>query len=598
MAQEQVDIFETIAKGTVTLGELKAALSDAKKALEGMTVGEEQYQKQLKDVIILQNAVRGAMNGTTASMEDVAKAADGTSKTYNGLVNQMANMKRELRNIDVSTEEGAKAFEELAGKINAVNDELKAMDAMKGDFQRNVGNYQSAFKGWAGGADALDKGLKAATGGLGGFKGGMEALAANPAMATFGILVSVALKLAEGLKDNEAAMAGVKKAMDALKPVMDFFAGILETVGTYVGDLIAKAASFLSSNGIFQKVIGGVMGVGNAILQYVIAPFKGVIAAIKVFKEEGIKGIGNAAKAFGQEMKQGFSFKQNFQAGQTAADTILDGMASRKPKAKETGKNLAKEAADAWEKEMQKRVKEFAERVKARTEAEKYLKGLRDATQADIDAATSALDAELQADFDATLEYLQNEADAEKAIQEQAVKNAEEAAEKKLAATNAYVSGSSDLLSSLADLMEASGSEDEKNIKAVKNLRIAAATIDMIQGAVTAFSTAQQLGPIAGPIAGAINAAAVVASGLANIAKIRSTNVSKNSTPSTNAPETPATVSAPALETAIPQTTVVEGASQEQRLNRAASPQKVYILQDDIEAADEASRVQVAESSF
>lgn len=598
MAQEQVDIFETIAKGTVTLGELKSALSDAKKALKGMTVGEEQYQKQLKDVIILQNAVRGAMNGTTASMEDVAKAAEGTSKTYNGLVNQMANMKRELRNIDVSTEEGAKAFEELAGKINAVNDELKAMDAMKGDFQRNVGNYQSAFKGWAGGADALDKGLKAATGGLGGFKGGMEALAANPAMATFGILVSVAMKLAEGLKDNEAAMAGVKKAMDALKPVMDFFAGILETVGTYVGDLIAKAASFLSSNGIFQKVIGGVMGVGNAILQYVIAPFKGVIAAIKVFKEQGIKGLGDAAKAFGQEMKQGFSFKQNFQAGQTAADTILDGMASRKPKAKETGKNLAKEAADAWEKEMQKRVKEFAEKVKARTEAEKYLKGLRDATQADIDAATSALDAELQADFDATLEYLQNEADAEKAIQEQAVKNAEEAAEKKLAATNAYVSGSSDLLSSLADLMEASGSEDEKNIKAVKNLRIAAATIDMIQGAVTAFSTAQQLGPIAGPIVGAINAAAVVASGLANIAKIRSTNVSKNSTPSTNAPDTPATVSAPALETAIPQTTVVEGASQEQRLNRAASPQKVYILQDDIEAADEASRVQVAESSF
>lgn len=596
MAQEQVDIFETIAKGTVTLGELKAALSDAKKALEGMTVGEEQYQKQLKDVITLQNAVRGAMNGTTASMEDVAKAADGTSKTYNGLVNQMANMKRELRNIDVSTEEGAKAFEELAGKINAVNDELKAMDAMKGDFQRNVGNYQSAFKGWAGGADALDKGLKAATGGLGGFKGGMEALAANPAMATFGILVSVAMKLAEGLKDNEAAMAGVKKAMDALKPVMDFFAGILETVGTYVGDLIAKAASFLSSNGIFQKVIGGVMGVGNAILQYVIAPFKGVIAAIKVFKEEGIKGIGNAAKAFGQEMKQGISFKQNFQAGQTAADTILDGMASRKPKAKETGKNLAKEVGKGVIEGLAKELdgildainkawdKKLLDRQKLHEQRQKEIADYNKQTMAEF---LEEQEEEADAAADAWLESYHKQEEA-----------AKEAAEKKLAAMNAYVSGSSDLLSSLADLMEASGSEDEKNIKAVKNLRIAAATIDMIQGAVTAFSTAQQLGPIAGPIVGAINAAAVVASGLANIAKIKSTNVSKNSTPSTNAPETPATVSAPALETAIPQTTVVEGASQEQRLNRAASPQKVYILQDDIEAAGDASRVQVAESSF
>ena len=119
----------------------------------------------------------------------------------------------------------------------------------------------------------------------------------------------------------------------------------------------------------------------------------------------------------------------------------------------------------------------------------------------------------------------------------------------------------------------------------------------MISGAVTAFSTAQQLGPIAGPIVGAINAAAVIASGLANIAKIRSTNVSKNSTPSTNAPEAP-TVSAPVLETAVPTTTVVNGASTEAALNRASEPQKVYILQSDIEAAGDTSRVQVAESSF
>ena len=379
MAQETVDIFETIAKGTVTLGELKAALADAKKALEGMNVGEKEYQQQLKDVITLQNAVRGAMNGTTASMEDVAKAADGTAKTYNGLVNQMANMKRELRNIDVSTEEGAKSFEELAHKINDVNDELKAMDAMKGDFQRNVGNYVGSLKEWAGSADALDKGLKAATGGVGGLKGGMEALAANPAMATIGILVSVAMKLAENLKDNEAAMAGVKKAMDALKPVMDFFAGVLDTIGTYVGDLITKAASFLSSNGIIQKVIQGVMGVGNAILNFVVAPFKGVIAAIKVFKEQGIKGIGDAARAFGAEMKQGVAFKQNFNAGQVAADTILDGMASRKPKAKETGKELAKEVGkglteeldkildkvnNAWDKKQQDRQKLHEQRQK------------------------------------------------------------------------------------------------------------------------------------------------------------------------------------------------------------------------------------------
>ena len=122
----------------------------------------------------------------------------------------------------------------------------------------------------------------------------------------------------------------------------------------------------------------------------------------------------------------------------------------------------------------------------------------------------------------------------------------------------------------------------------------------MISGAVTAFSTAQSLGPIAGPIVGAINAAAVVAAGLANIAKIKSTNVSKTSTPSTQAPTeaTAAVQQAPALADAVPTTTVVNGASTERALNAASQPQRVYILQSDIEAAGDTAQVQVAESSF
>ena len=105
-------------------------------------------------------------------------------------------------------------------------------------------------------------------------------------------------------------------------------------------------------------------------------------------------------------------------------------------------------------------------------EAEKYLKGLRDATQADIDAATAAMDADLQAEFDSTLEFMQNEADAEKAIQEQSVKQAEEAAQKKIAAMSAFASGTADLLDAIADAYESNGQLTEKEEKRVKNLRI------------------------------------------------------------------------------------------------------------------------------
>ena len=61
----------------------------------------------------------------------------------------------------------------------------------------------------------------------------------------------------------------------------------------------------------------------------------------------------------------------------------------------------------------------------------------------------------------------------------------------------------------------------KKEFEKQKKLRIISATIDMIQGAVTAFASAFQLGPIAGPIVGGILAATVTAFGLANIAKIK-----------------------------------------------------------------------------
>ena len=151
-------------------------------------------------------------------------------------------------------------------------------------------------------------------------------------------------------------------------------------------------------------------------------------------------------------------------------------------------------------------------------------------------------------------------------------------------------------MSAVAEAMESGSDASEREVKAAKNLRIAAATIDMISGAVTAFSTAQSLGPIAGPIVGAINAAAVVAAGIANIAKIKSTNVSKDSSPTASTP-TEATVNAPQMPTVSP-TTVTTGATTERALNAASQPQKVYILQSEIEAAGDASRVQVAESTF
>ena len=188
---------------------------------------------------------------------------------------------------------------------------------------------------------------------------------------------------------------------------------------------------------------------------------------------------------------------------------------------------------------------------------------------------------------DLSVEIELREAEEKQRIRKKDKKNREQAAKE----TVASVSG---ILGALADIYESNGKEDAKAQKRAKNLRIAAATIDMLQGAVTAYATAQTLGPVAGPIVGAINAAAVTAAGLANIAKIRSTDVSGNSAPN-DSYAAPAVADAPQVNPEVQVVRNLTGQSEEERINQ---PQRVYILQSDIEAAGNQSRVTVAESTF
>lgn len=159
-------------------------------------------------------------------------------------------------------------------------------------------------------------------------------------------------------------------------------------------------------------------------------------------------------------------------------------------------------------------------------------------------------------------------------------------------------SGVSSILGSIADMYENNTEMTEAEARKAKNLRIASATIDMLQGAVTAYAGAQSLGVPMGPIVGAINAAAVVAAGIANIAKIKATDVSKDSGGSTATATIPAAVSAPSVTPQVQETRTLTSASEEDRLNQMASEHRVYILSSDLEADREQTRARVAETTF
>ena len=186
------------------------------------------------------------------------------------------------------------------------------------------------------------------------------------------------------------------------------------------------------------------------------------------------------------------------------------------------------------------------------------------------------------------------QAEALAALEERLLQEKKQRTQESIAVTSNALAGMGSMLGAVADAVEATSENEKKAVEETKGLRIAGATMDMLGGIASAVATAMTLGPILGPIMGSINAATVLATGVANIAKIRSTKISSSPSVSSSS----AQVSAPNVATQLDSVRNITTASEEERLNRMADSQKVYILQSDIEAAGSQSKAQIEESSF
>jgi hypothetical protein len=187
--------------------------------------------------------------------------------------------------------------------------------------------------------------------------------------------------------------------------------------------------------------------------------------------------------------------------------------------------------------------------------------------------------------------------DEEEELRKKDLENAKKTAQAKKDLMKGVASATSSILGSIADMYEADAEGSEENANKIKNLRIAAATIETISGAIGAFMQASStIPPPYGQIVGAAAAAAVTAAGIAQIAQIKSTNVSTSGGGSSIT--SPAVSSAPTISPNVPNVRSVTSASEEDRLNRMAMDQRVYILADDIQASQDQIKTQVSESSF
>lgn len=164
-----------------------------------------------------------------------------------------------------------------------------------------------------------------------------------------------------------------------------------------------------------------------------------------------------------------------------------------------------------------------------------------------------------------------------------------------------------DIFGSIADILEddiknkvkngeLTEEEGEKQFKAVKAFQIAQATIQTISGAIAAFMSCQSLPWPANAIVGAVQAAAVTAAGIAQIAKIKSTQLGGGGS-SAGSPTAAPVQTAP--EEYVPQYTQnATGESEITRLADSIHNQKVYVVESDITEAQNRSKVRVVESTW
>lgn len=537
MAEENVSILRVdTGEAVKSVNDLKENIKLLKGSLGDLEIGSQAYQDTLDELKVNQNALKDAMYATTGTMKDVAAAATGASKSYNSLVHQMAALKEEWR----ATNDIARR-NELGQQIAEINAQLKEMDASVGNFSRNVGNYESGvvplvekFDQFGGILKQMPPTLGAAKEQIGKVGETMQLVGKQPILGIIGLLAPIIIKITAALQQNQTAMDAVKKMMTSLEPIMKLFEMALERIA----QVVAKVAEWMG------KMIGK------------------VTERFVQIKDEA-EGIG---------------------------DAVTEGIEEATPNAVKAAEDMGQQMAEAiedqikmidWEKALKEGLSKRAAVAKA---MEAQTKEANDLFNEMMKEESAELEKFLEEEVELYGETLMKEKKME-----------EEKLKARMDTMTAVASATSSLISSLADIMESDEKNSEKNAQKIKALRIASATIDMLNGAVMAYASAQSLGPIAGPIVGGINAGAVVAMGIANINKIKSTNPGSGGSASS---VTPASVEAPNVETNLATTRNITTASEEERLNRMASSQRVYILQSDIEAANNQSKAQVEESSF
>lgn len=327
---EEIRKIITVDTGdsNTTLKEYRQQIDNLKESMSSLDSTTEEYREQAQELKDAQDR----LNNVLKEGGDVAAHAEGS---YNQLEATMAELKAQWK---ATGDEAERA--DLGKKILDINNQLKDLDASTGDFSRSIGDYagafEEAFNTCLDGMSSLDGPLgelggnvkdlvplikatsQAATKGLGGVRKALLSTGVGALVVSVGLLVSHWDDFRKLVGISDESMSKFKDtAVNTLKNIISGVVG--------VGNVIVQ--SLLTP---IRTVIGAFKGLGNVVRDVFTGDFKSI-------KEDAAGAIAGIAST----IRDGFSFKDNYNTGVEVAESIFAGINSRLNEAEAVGEAVS-----------------------------------------------------------------------------------------------------------------------------------------------------------------------------------------------------------------------------------------------------------------
>ena len=595
---------------TVDLGNTATSLKDYKKHIDDLRGSLLQLDETSEEYKKISQEIKNEQDKLNEVMKAGKYDVDQAEGSYNQLTKTMSELKKEWK---ATGDEARRA--ELGQQILEINNQLKELDQSTGDFHRSVGDYANAFE------QAFDKcldGVKNLDGPIGDLGGTVKNL--------LPVIKSVNQTAVAGLSGIKKALAstGIGLLIVAVGELIAHWKELTEIVGISEDEITGFKEKALNT---LESVVIGAFGVGNALGNFLLAPIRTIIQSFiglgNVIKDvfsgdftkaaadakAAINGIGEAwTKAFdwsvnvGVGKEIGYQFVERIRSV-TGSDEAIEA-------AEETGTEVGKSFSKGMSKAIEESDPETVEKIDSAKQAildrlhkrntselellrEKYEqeKALLERYGIDTTQLTAEYDANRLAIIKKHLDEAQRLRDEDYAKankqREKDEKDDEEQLARKRRNQQIVLGSTATLFGALADMSE----ENSEEQKAFAIMETIINTLQSIMGIWAGYS---KLAPWGLPAAIA-QTAAVTATGIATIAKMKSTT--KESAGSG------ASVSVP--QASVPTMTSVSPLLNEQDdLNRleaygqntqAQQNIRCYVVEQDI--SDAQNKVQVVEDN-